>query len=181
MGLAGVGWTMPRPAPSDTPDRRATAMALLDGGATVADAARAVGADRKTVRRWKGGASRVPLDMPRPHPELVEAMTRATVARADAMTTAARAASKACAALEEVADLLIGQMRDVALDPRERRAAALELADRAGWTKQSHLEVSHTGAVAVDVSDFRARIERAYEAAKRAQSVEVAQGPQGAK
>lgn len=170
---------MPRSTPAIPDGRREQALGLLAAGVPIGEAARVVGIDRKTLRRWRAGS---PSGAPHaPRGEVEAAAVSVAVARAEVLTTMAEGQRAMAAGIAECVDELLAQMRNQSLDARDRRAAACEILDRAGVVKQSHVEVSHIGAVAIDVTDFRARIERAYEAAKRAQSVEVAQGPQGVK
>ena len=160
---------------NDDTVKRQQACAMLGAGATVPDVARVTGVPVRTLYRWQKG-----IVVPRP-PEVDAAAQAVTEARVAALSTMAEGQRAMAVGISEAVEELFTQLRDQSLDAKDRRAAACEILDRAGLVKQSQVEVSHVGAVSVDVSDFRARIERAYEAAKRAQSVEVAQGPQGAK
>lgn len=137
------------PAPRQTDARRRDrALRLLADGGTVADAARAVDADPRTVRRWKAST------------EGSATLAEATQA-ADAVfaSTVEAARSKLAGAANEATDVLLGILRDTKADRGDRLRAAGMIYDRVGLPRTQRVEtppapLDLTGLTAEELAEF---------------------------
>lgn len=118
------------PPPRRTDDRRRErALRLVAEGSPVADAARAVGVDVRTLRRWKATGDGAVV--------LANATAVADVAFE---STVEAARSKLSAAAAEATDVLMGVLRDTDADPGLRLRAASMVFDRVGLPRTQRLE-----------------------------------------